>query len=480
MSGETNREIMQRVLDERLAHDRRAVEEDPWCFALAELQPHPDWDGQFLAEFMRSASGRRPPAEVRIVIDDTPALMVATHGPPVSIDAILDGGGFSPVLAITDTPEVYAALGDHAGVLAVRFDAEVAREMIGSKLPSQTDFGDSLAALRALRYPIWVDELPASVQSLADQGYDTVLRLPFTSGDADEWFRNVLGSVRRVIEQEPLLVGGFARVTVEVDGYVELTSLHRHEVQESEGGLLCELAEVVTDGSPISAWWLYCLESAPDTVVGIRLELDDRRFVLLADDYYPPWVDSGVPFLLQTPTPLSMMGEQEVAALANLMVLAVGDCAASGEVDMAYLARLVVTDMDGLLCPVSPTLLKELRRGLNDLAWIPTASGGVAPPLSLLPADHETLQAMMDAFSFDHVVRKTGLQVPDLTMDDPVYDYARYCRPDPEGEFWDAVSALMGRDCRHLFGGSPEGLEELRATLRFMGMLARDLEEDGL
>lgn len=479
MSGEANRETIKRILDERIAQDRQAIAEDPWCFALAELQSESTWDGQFLGELMIKAACSGAGRELGIVIDDTPALLVATQGQPVSVEAIVDADEHSPLLAVTDTPEVYSILSDESRALAVRFDADACRALIGAGLPSENDLGDSLAGLPALRYPVWVDEIPAAVQRLADSGYDTILRLPFTSGDPDEWFKNVLSSLQRVIEQEPLLVGGFERVTVQIDAHLESTSLLRHGAKVLGGGLQRELAEVVTDDKPISAWRMYCHESAPDTVVGVRLELDDRRFVLLADDGFPPWVDSGLPFLLRTRTPLSALSEPEIAALAHLVVQAVGDCATSGEVEMGYLAWLLVTSLDGVLCLVSPKLIQEVRRGLNELAWIPTIDGGLASPLGLVPADHETLHAMTDAFGLDHVTRKTGLQVPDPAMEDPVYDYIYDCRPDPEGAFWDAVGKVMGRQCRHIFGG-PAGLDKLRSTLRFAGRLARDFKEDGL
>ena len=90
------------------------------------------------------------------------------------------------MLEISLTPELYSGLQAATPTLAVRFDPRRALELIRSNSPSWDDhvaavddIRHPLSAVPVLRYPMWVETLPAEVQALAEDGFDTVIRLPF-------------------------------------------------------------------------------------------------------------------------------------------------------------------------------------------------------------------------------------------------------------------------------------------------------------
>lgn len=78
------------------------------------------------------------------------------------------GIGFKSVLEVSATPELYSGLHEASPALAVRFDAGAALPAIQECSPDRTthlvearDIHQPAAAIRVLRFPQWVTELPA-------------------------------------------------------------------------------------------------------------------------------------------------------------------------------------------------------------------------------------------------------------------------------------------------------------------------------
>lgn len=74
------------------------------------------------------------------------------------------------------------------------------------------DIEDPLAAVPILRYPMWVDELPADVRELAADGFDTVIRLPFNEDlrpdlGLEKWLETVRAGFLDLTDQMLLLLG---------------------------------------------------------------------------------------------------------------------------------------------------------------------------------------------------------------------------------------------------------------------------------
>jgi hypothetical protein len=109
----------------------------------------------------------------RVVLDSLGQIgrSTKTHGEAIGHKGI----GFKSVLEVSPTPELYFGLGTDGPTLAVRFDATEALEVIRQHTPDwddmlrrAEDFGDRpVDAVPILRYPGWVENVPAVVDELS-------------------------------------------------------------------------------------------------------------------------------------------------------------------------------------------------------------------------------------------------------------------------------------------------------------------------
>ena len=72
-----------------------------------------------------------------------------------------------------------------------------------------------------LRYPMWVETLPAEVEALAEDGFDTVIRLPFNADlqpesamDRHAWIEAVRDALNDLTDEMLLLLGTFDRLEI--------------------------------------------------------------------------------------------------------------------------------------------------------------------------------------------------------------------------------------------------------------------------
>ena len=84
------------------------------------------------------------------------------------------------------------------------------------------DHEDDLAGIPLLRYPRWIDDVPSEISELMDQGFDTVVRLPFDQRFADrlgldesEWIATIRSALEGISDQIILLLGTFDEVLVQ-------------------------------------------------------------------------------------------------------------------------------------------------------------------------------------------------------------------------------------------------------------------------
>ena len=212
--------------------------------------------------------------------------------------------------------------------LAVRFDPRRALELIRSHSPAWDehleavdDIRDPISAVPVLRYPMWVETLPAEVQALADDGFDTVIRLPFNdqlrpepSTDRDAWVRIVRDALNDLSDEMLLLLGTFDRLEIvdRLDGHEQVIKPRWDTETALATGATRELVTVTRNHSPTSRWRLY-RRTLPDThalsgeiAVGLRGALDGDGLVPAVSGlasvpfhlFFPTKIGSGLPFLL--------------------------------------------------------------------------------------------------------------------------------------------------------------------------------------
>src|SRR5690606_26764566 len=155
-----------------------------------------EYHGRFLIELLQNAADawrKSHPTggttDIRVVIEnDPPALIVANRGVPFDAETVLrslgqigkstkrsgeaighKGIGFKSVLQVTRCPELYSSLAVPSEGVAVRFDPDAALAMIRSVSESWDAWlaedeeyaADPLLAVPVLRYPSWIDAIPA-------------------------------------------------------------------------------------------------------------------------------------------------------------------------------------------------------------------------------------------------------------------------------------------------------------------------------
>ena len=514
------RRYLSEQVAERIEH-RTAEDVRTTCsFARAERLLEREYHGRFLIELLQNAADawraddRSAQARSRVAISLTegPALLVANQGVPLTAEVVISalghigattkaegeaighkGIGFKSVLEMTLVPELYSGLQEHIPALAVAFDPLRSLEEIRSVTPwwdaevaqiAGLDREDPVAAVPVLRYPRWVDELPAAVEAFAADGYDTVVRLPFDARsvarlglDEPAWLEQVRAAMERVTDEIVLLLGTFAEValTDELAGeQLRIVPRWSSPVPHEPDSGRSVLVVVERDEQVSSRWRLHrrqlpaATNLAGEIAVGLRLDEASPSMVLPAVEgadsapfhlFFPTRIASGFPFLLHGYFEVNAArtgfygGSQErnYAILDELVMLAgdaVAEAAASGTVDLVSLVDLVAA------CgvpeePLAQRFHARLLGRLDEVAWIPTPSldgGGrivAARPGEVLVDGPELTRQLTATFPPGYVHGQVSLRLPDRHLSDAALLFLAGRQPEVRPELWDTLATLL-------------------------------------
>ncbi len=482
--------------------------------ARAERLIGQEYHGRFLIELLQNAAdtsrnmdGRPGRSRLLVRISEGPALLVANQGEPMSAEVVIKslghigastkaqgqaighkGIGFKSVLELTLRPEIYSGLRGLGPALAVGFDRERALKKIRAESDGWDewvvdaqgpDHANPFAAVPVLRFPHWIDPLPAEVAELASDGFDTVVRLPFDGhpGDADTWVETVRKALEDVSDRILLLLGSFEEVRIEdrpaeAWGVEVISPEWEQEATPVEPGVSRETVRVLRNGLLSSRWRLY-RGGLPDKVdlsgeIAVGVRVDDRpdaQTVLSAAGdspaapfhlFFPTRISSGLPFLLHAyfevnaartafydgsePRNRAMMD-----ALAELASIAVADAIQDENLSLASLVNLVAEAGE----PEVP-LAREFRTSVLDrldgVAWIPLEEDerrGERPE-QVFSADRDLIRRIGDAFPAAYVRSQTGLGLPDDGLTPPalaLIEERREKREKPV-DIWEQVGSL--------------------------------------
>jgi len=189
------RHLIETRVAERATRNTAEEVQETCSFARAERLLGREYHGRFLIELLQNAAdawrdrGRDAKrSKVRVEVSEGPVLLVANQGNVFPAKSVIEslgqigrstkahgeaighkGIGFKSVLEVSLTPQLYSGLGEPAPALAVRFDPREALDLIRSNSPDWDaqlaqveDIDDPIAAVPVLRYPTWVDGLPAT------------------------------------------------------------------------------------------------------------------------------------------------------------------------------------------------------------------------------------------------------------------------------------------------------------------------------
>lgn len=514
----TSREYLQAEVAERARHGTAEEVRTTCSFARAERLLGREYHGRFLIELLqnaadawrsdpRSASDR---SRVAVIVGEGPALLVANQGAVMTPEVVIEslghigastksegeaighkGIGFKSVLEITLAPEIYSGLQEEAPGLAVSFDPQLAKASIVRDSPrwdelltsvQGLDPTDELSAVPILRFPHWVDELPKDVARLADDGFDTVVRLPFDRRSAqrlglDEgtWLTTVRDALNDVSDQILLLLGCFSEVRIE-DRLVLTDVLVRPEWDVASSASSPdrdrEEVRILRDGQLSSTWWLFrrtlpTLEHlAGEVAVGLRCVPGERSAsVVPAVDggpsapfhlFFPTRIASGLPFLLH--------GYFEVDAartgfyrgstnrnraildeLAMLVAEAVRDAAEDPAIDLATMVDLIATcdePEDALAREFRELVLSRLDRH----AWIPVEDDGTgqgrARPHAVFVTKPELTRHVGRVFSPAYLSSRVQLGAPAGALTDRALELIASRQPRDQRDLWEILSDL--------------------------------------
>jgi hypothetical protein len=530
----------QYIKDEVERRARHATAEDvrtTCSFARAERLIGREYHGRFLIELLQNAADawRNDPrsfggerSRVAILISEGPALLIANQGAPMAAAMVIEslghigastksegeaighkGIGFKSVLEITLTPEIYSGLQDDSPALAVKFDPNLACLTIQSASRDWSgliagvqgmDQNDELAAVPVLRFPHWVEDIPAGVKELAARNFDTVVRLPFANHFADRlkldekaWLCVVREALRGVSDQILLLLGCFSEVIIE--DRLEGTTVVVAPTSEFTSGLRIdnstrEVVNVFRNGKASSRWRLFrrrlreVEHLAGEIAVGIRLGIDSNGgAVLPAVDqegsapfhlFFPTRIASGLPFLLHGyfEVDAARTGFYRGSASRNAGILhelaaltadAVRDTAKDGETDLVNLVNLVA-DAD----KPEDLLAREFRDSvlsrLDEVEWIPIKTEDEkrksGRPSNLFVCSPALTRHVAKVFPADYTKTRVDLALPHVRLGDAALNlirsrqvqngsdqwkiFAELCRPGSETSIWQGLDADDG------------------------------------
>ena len=526
-SRTTARTFVEERVAERARRDTAEQVQETCSFARAERLLGREYHGRFLIELLQNGadawrvdprseenpapclghsevgSGR---SRVRVVLGDGPCLLVANQGTSFPETAVIEslghigrstkahgeaighkGIGFKSVLEISLTPELYSGLQGSAEPLAIRFDPMRALALIRAASPewdahleAVDDIHDPLQAVPVLRYPMWVDNLPREVRELADQGFDTVVRLPFDdalrpdpSMDVSAWLHAVRDALKDMSDEMLLLLGTFDRLEV-VDSLTNEDIVIEPAWSDPvalDHAATCELVTVRRNKSPTSRWRLY-RRTLPDSsalageiAVGLRCDVDRDDLVPAVPGgtsapfhlFFPTTIGSGLPFLLHGyfEVNAARTGFYDGSAarntailteLANLVAAAVADTAARAPAAVTALADLLGQSSS----PEDPHAA-EFRASvltlLDDVAWVPLEPGPTVPPLTtptavLVDARTELIDRIVDAFDPGYIMSQTTRGIPSRRIGEAGHRFLMERRPEDAPDLWQSVAAL--------------------------------------
>lgn len=503
------RSVIESAVLERARHLSKSKAQDTWSFARAERLLGKEYHGRFLIELLQNAADAWRVANIDdstcdlvVVIEESPALIVANKGASFPADIVLEslgqiglsskeageaighkGIGFKSTLEASVTPEIYSGFGDDGPSLAVRFDAAVARDLIRRETPEwdawvgdQDEFrNDPLQSVPVLRYPTWVDSAPDSVRQLGRQGYETVVRLPHSAavGEPGAWLAKVHAALSDVSDQILVLLGIFDRIRIEdqIAGTVEEVAVTTTTGARAHGTSVDKVT-VTRNGTCTSRWVRYHrhdagrAELASEIIAAVRLDAEDARLPVRAHLdpessspfhlFFPTRIGSGLPVLLHGYFEVDAArtgffagsAEQNQAildALADLVVYAIEDLAAKGACDLVALAELFATTP-----PPEGKLARHFHdrvlSGLDGVPWIPGAPGQDAPqavaPRDLLPADNAVTEALVRVFPTAYLRERTGREIAHPHLSAEAHRFLADRRDDPES-LWPALHAAL-------------------------------------
>lgn len=514
---DTSRALIETTVAERCKHSSW----DQFCttvtLAEAERLLGREYHGRFLIELLQNAAdawrstGRTGLSEVRVVIEsDPPALTVANYGSPFPASTVLDslgqigqstkaagesighkGIGFKSVLEVTDTPQLFSDFNAGIAGLAVRFDAKSALEQIGEVCPSWHEWArrhehigeDALRAVPTLRHPTWEEEVPPVVAELGAEGFDTVIRLPFTgpNGDRQKWSETIHESLKDIDDQILVLLGCFSRVVVD-----DRISGEHQEIVFSESEAPVRLSDrssrsrvtVTRSGVVSSRWELYRRHGgsdlADDAAVGVRLDVDDPRVPVHATSgqrateadthrsspfhlFFPTSIGSGLPFLVHGYFEVdaartgffrgSTTNVPILETLSDLAVSAIANLASRQVVDLAALLDLIARTQ----APENETVVRQFREptltNLDGVDWLPTHGGGAPARLrDVIVAPASVVQPMCDTFTAGYVRSRVSLAIVSPTVSERGLEFlvARASLVEGGAEtLWDSLAQLL-------------------------------------
>jgi hypothetical protein len=452
-SRESPRELIEQRVAERAARVTAEQVEETCSFARAERILGREYHGRFLIELLQNAADAwratragTERTDVRVVLSDAPALLVANKGTTFPASAVIKslghigrstksrgeaighkGIGFKSVLELTLCPELYSGLAELQPTLAVRFDPRAALEVIRESSPEWDaliaevdDIEDPLSAVPILRYPMWVDELPGDVKELAADGFDTVVRLPFRYDlrpdphlGLDKWLETVRAGFLDLTDQMLLLLGMFK--CVEIDDRLAKTNTTiapRWGDDEALGDATArEHVSVDRNAVPTSKWHLYRrtlgerADLSGEIAVGVRLDLESGRVIGALPDmpstpfhlFFPTRIGSGLPFLLHGyfEVDAARTGFYDGSAAQNEAILvALSDLVATAVADIAGQEPRRLVSLPDLLgdgaAPENRRALEFRDRALaklDNIEWVSVEQGTAVGPLVATPLD---------------------------------------------------------------------------------------------
>lgn len=497
-----------------------------------------EYHGRFLIELLQNAAdasrgGASVPGDSRVAVrisEEGPALLVANNGFPMSAEVVINslgqigastkpvgeaighkGIGFKSVLELTHAPEIYSGPQNSRSALAVGFDPEKAYEKIRDASPNWNEWvakvdgldeNDPFAAVPILRFPYWIEDLPKEIADLREEGFDTVVRLPFDERlgfDFDEWIGKVRAALRGVTDQILLLLGCFDEVRIEnrldESDNVVITREWEQTPVEIEDGASREIVRVRRNGRLSSRWRLFRRELpgrqdlSGEVAVGIRVgDEPEIATVLPAVDghpsapfhlFFPTSIRSGLPFLLHAYFEVDTArtgfyggsanrNETMLAGLAELTKIAVEDAVESGSLDLASLVNLVAEAGE----PPDDSLAGDFRSNvlgrLDKVAWIPLRNGHDGRrsecPEGVFSERRDLVQRIGNAFSEPYIERRIRLRLPDTKLEDPALELVKNRRPDALDP-WEVIDRL----CRP--GEDPPWSDAKSADERFRHLI---------
>lgn len=527
----SDRAYIETEVSQRTAHHLGEDVRTTVSFATAERLFSHEYHGRFLIELLQNAAdawrGHEGRSRLEIVLTEGPALLVANQGDPFPATTVIEtighigrstkeegdrighkGIGFKSVLEMTSAPEIYSGFSAEGPALAIHFDRRKALEAIRSASPDWVSLaaeqieeeGSELALVPVLRYPTWVDSMPAEVEDLASRGFETVIRIPFRDDlrpdpelDEARWLADVDIALGRLSDEMLLLLGAFDEVVVDDRLRGVKTKIHPdwEPPVQMPSATVRERVTVTRNGEITSRWRLYKRrlpgqgDLASEIVTGFRLDPSDARRIVPVRGTDESSASSSAPFFLFFPTnirsglPLLLHGYFEVNAartgffdgaaesngailrnLAELVGTAVVDTADDDEVDLAGLVDLLPTSPPE--DELAARFFNDAIRRLDDIAWVPVEAGSGDPqserPTRLLVDDDALLVARLrEAFPPSYVRRATGLGVPSDRIGAAGNSFLVGRRPEESERIWNLVRRLClpGSD-----GPWPPGSEE--------------------